>query len=413
MLLGNRNDLVMTVIEAAQKKDDQWLSSGIRFDQIDVLRGLAALIVVLHHCCGHVGGGSWWRVSALGYVMYPSHIFYHGYIGVDLFLVLSGFCLSWPVLVRPDKPFNLGTYAKRRFLRIYPPYFITFSLLLLGGWICRVSGLAQFQRMGFAQPLTPIQCLASLTLQMTHLLPVFWTLCLEARWYLLFPIVVLLARKYSLWPCLLIALIISSVTPYNEHGPSKLLVYLPAFISGVLAAQIRASTIQKPEPNIRARRLWLYGFGLTAFFLFCLIWLPKPDVFGRGTIREVLPTTGLFFFLLLCALENKSALPLPLRLLQKIGVFSYSLYLIHLPIIEVGYAVYRPTNLSPAAQLFYWLCIFVPFIVFLSYLFFLCVEKPFIGNSALGKKISSWVKQFRLSSATVFRGKAMQTKEIV
>ena len=386
--------------------------SGIRFDQIDALRGLAALLVVFHHCCGHVGGGSWWRVSLFGHVMYPSHIFYHGYIGVDLFLVLSGFCLAWPVLVRPDKPFKLGVYARRRFARIYPPYIIMFLLLCLGGWACRKSGLPQLEHLGFAQPLTGFRFLGSLSLQMTNLNPAFWTLCLEARWYILFPIVVLMARKYPVWPILFAAAIASALTPYTEHGPAKLLIYLPAFIAGVLAAQIHAILVQNTQSTVGTLRTWCYGLGFLTFLLACIIWLPKPDIFGRGTIREVFLTTGLFFCLLMLALQHKSALPLPLRGLQKIGIFSYSLYLVHVPIIELGAAIYRPSHYANSIQLFYWLCIFVPIIVLLSYLFFLVAEKPFLAGSPSGAVALLWWKRQRAEprSAMTEESISLETK---
>ena len=385
----------MTSTETAESRTASVspVPSGIRFDQIDALRGLAALLVVFHHCCGHVGGGSWWRVSLFGHVMYPSHIFYHGYIGVDLFLVLSGFCLAWPVLVRPDKPFKLGVYARRRFVRIYPPYISMFLLLCLGGWVCRKSGLPQFEHLGFAQPLTGFRFLGSLSLQMTNLNPAFWTLCLEARWYVLFPLVVLVARKYPVWPMLFAALVVSALTPYTANGPAKLLIYLPAFVAGVLAAQIHSSIIRAPKLTATKQQIWYCGIGLLAFLLACILWLPKPDVFGRGTIREVFLTTGLFFCLLMLALQYKSALPFPLRGLQKIGIFSYSLYLVHVPIIEFGAAIYRPSHYADSIQLFYWLGIFVPIIVLLSYLFFLVAEKPFLAGSPSGNAALIWWKK--------------------
>lgn len=397
--------------KAATKTNAVTSPNSIRFDQIDVLRGLAALMVVLHHCCGHVGGGSWWRVSIFGHVMYPSRIFYHGYIGVDLFLVLSGFCLAWPVLARPDKPFHLGTYAKRRFLRIYPPYLITFLLLLFGGWACRRSGLAQFQHLGFAQPLNLFHPLGSVTLQMTNLNPAFWTLCLEARWYLLFPLVVLFARRRSVWLLLPVMVAVSALTPHTDHGPLKLLIYLPAFVAGVLAAQVHAKVVQGPGVRPCISRSRFYGAGLAVSFALCLALLPPPNVPGRGGPREVLPTAVMFFCLLLLALEYKAALSMPLRVLQRIGIFSYSLYLVHVPIIEVGYMLYRPIHYPPAVQLLYWQCVFVPIIVLLSYLFFLVAEKPFIAGSPSGNAALIWWRKQRTLQPLTSQEKPIATKE--
>ncbi len=98
--------------------------SGHRLEYIDGLRAVACLLVIL---C-HLDGLAPWQIpiNLAGHeVPINSHEIYLGYVGVNLFLVLSGFCLYWP-LVRPDKKSepSLAEFAKRRARRILPPYYI-------------------------------------------------------------------------------------------------------------------------------------------------------------------------------------------------------------------------------------------------------------------------------------------------
>ena len=351
-------------------------SSRSRFDAIDALRGLAALMVVLCHCCGSIHGPLWPRLDVFGHAYHPAFTFAYGYIGVDLFLVLSGFCLSWPFLAKSDRPFAWGVYARKRFRRIYPAYFLTFMALLIGGWLFRHFS-AHPAALAFAEPLTWKQIAASLALQMTHLCPVFWTLCLEGRWYVLFPFVLLVARKRSAWPLLPLTIMACLLTPAIQTGilsPLKLIAYLPCFVVGVLAAEVHA----RPDVPLHCvlRRMALPG--TLAFLAVCAVAIPLVSPTDRCGYREVLPTSGLFFFLVLLALEARTPLPQPWKTLQRIGVFSYSLYLVHFPLIELAIFLLRPASWSPGGQVAFWLCACPLALVLLAYLFYLVAEKPFL-----------------------------------
>jgi len=104
-----------------------------RLPFIDGLRGVAILSVLLYHCWVHTIrtpllfslGGRHVDVTA------PLHL---GYLGVHLFLVLSGFCLTFPLARRGPSGMvlDLRRFFRRRALRILPPYYVAlgvFSLL--------------------------------------------------------------------------------------------------------------------------------------------------------------------------------------------------------------------------------------------------------------------------------------------
>src|SRR5579872_2838914 len=84
-----------------------------RLAYIDVLRAVAVLMVVTLHA----GILPW------------------GYLGVDLFFILSGFCLSYPTLAKLHRDgatsFDLRAFAARRLVRIVPPYYAAIAMMLV------------------------------------------------------------------------------------------------------------------------------------------------------------------------------------------------------------------------------------------------------------------------------------------
>ena len=101
-----------------------------RLHFIDGLRGMAMLMVLLSHCWLY--GGQWTVILPLGTrSVNLASILAYGNTGVNLFLVLSGFCLYWPfVKDRARREPTLWEFAKKRCRRILPPYYA--ALVLFG-----------------------------------------------------------------------------------------------------------------------------------------------------------------------------------------------------------------------------------------------------------------------------------------
>lgn len=124
-------------LPAAQKKD----APRVRLEFLDGLRGLAALYVVLSHVWLAERTG-WNPHAETGYVVDPGlphglhraiNLLQYGHYAVVIFIALSGFCLMLPVARSSEGTLKDGAanYFKRRFLRILPPYYAAFGLLLL------------------------------------------------------------------------------------------------------------------------------------------------------------------------------------------------------------------------------------------------------------------------------------------
>jgi peptidoglycan/LPS O-acetylase OafA/YrhL len=150
------------------------------YPAIDGLRGLAILLVVAYHNYGF-----------LGYTNF-------GWLGVDLFFVLSGFLITNIILVEKEDPNFLKKFYIRRVLRIFPLYYLFLIIFL---WILPSLGIAKnelkyytsnqawlwtyLQNWKFSFDLAPDAKL------MTHL----WSLGVEEQFYLLWPLTIILVKS--------------------------------------------------------------------------------------------------------------------------------------------------------------------------------------------------------------------------
>lgn len=138
----------------------------VRLDYLDGLRGIAALYVVFHHALMEIdfhldGAGLPSGVAhAVGGLLY-------GQIGVDIFIVLSGYCLMLPI-ARSDNGAlrgGLGAYFVRRARRILPPYFAVLAaclaLLRLFPWLIHASSV---RWPGNRDPFSPFHLLSHVLL---------------------------------------------------------------------------------------------------------------------------------------------------------------------------------------------------------------------------------------------------------
>jgi peptidoglycan/LPS O-acetylase OafA/YrhL len=159
------------------------------FRALDGVRGVAALLVAVYHCwvlTGYVTLDDGHGRSVLG----------AGYVGVDVFFVLSGFVLFVPMASHPEHPVELRSYARRRAARIVPAYLLALSVaIVFNPWV------------SLAPADLPWQSWAGLRSLVAHLLFLHqllggstdqtgfgavgsvWTLSLEASFYLLLPFV--------------------------------------------------------------------------------------------------------------------------------------------------------------------------------------------------------------------------------
>jgi peptidoglycan/LPS O-acetylase OafA/YrhL len=143
-------------------------------DILQIFRGIAALMVVLHHSIGSI---KYYHKIDYPFLSYIGSI---GKYGVDFFFVLSGFIITYSAYYKYNEPNSFRNYFKNRLIRIYVPY------LPLGIFMLIIYTLLP----GFSNGNRDISLLTSLTLipDGNPALSVAWTLSFELCFYLLFSI---------------------------------------------------------------------------------------------------------------------------------------------------------------------------------------------------------------------------------
>lgn len=304
-------------------------AGGKRLVFLDGLRGLAALWVVLFHIMvgGHIEGiaQQWpkWLVEL---------VFSAGHYGVVVFFVLSGYVMAVNVQAVMIDGRGAGLFFLRRLARLLPPYYagvllgfaVVFAKGLLG------DGARAFDVAGIVAHLTLVQAFVGVP----HVNIVFWTLVIEVQFYLMFILLVWLAdrlRARFAWDGfrpLVIACACVFAFPWaagwfmSSLWPGGFVGHWYLFLVGVVAAWIG---------HVR------YGAEIFSVYILMLCGV----VLLTGSVSVVLGV-GVGVVLVLANRVGKMASWLSWGGFQWLGMVSYSLYLLHNPVIGVLGRVSRP-----------------------------------------------------------------------
>ncbi|WDL95322.1 acyltransferase family protein [Alicyclobacillus sp. ALC3] len=317
------------------------LESRPRLEELDSIRGIAALTVVFYHCATVVGGG------ALGVYLLrsPFAILIAGRSAVIMFFMLSGFVLSLPYH-RATKVSYSRLMIKRIF-RLYVPYLAAILTALLVRSLFKHPQVLSF----WIQPITPKALWQDLLMigqnNQMYLDPVTWSLTQEMRISILFPILMFIVLRFRWEKTLLIGFLLSctgivyhliwqnSVDLYTNYFDT--LHYIMMFMVGALIARNR-SNLGRLFTHIATPTKVVVGiFGLICYSVHdYLSW--KLQEYGYGTLGPFLLTDWVVVIgaaiLIVTAITNKNVsrtlLFPPFKFLGKI---SYSLYLFHFIVI--------------------------------------------------------------------------------
>ena len=297
---------------------------------IERLRGVAALAVVVCHIAGHFYGFT--RVSPG-----PEKLFgWLGEVGVALFFVISGFCIRLPEAraLRADGKVQLDVreFLARRFLRIAPPYW-----LALAGSIA-VGALIKTELIDGAHTPTDI---AAHVLALHTLLPstltgtngVFWTIGLEVHFYLAY--LLFANRPARVWTAAALLVLglavfgaasrlLPAANPWRIVGQT---FFLTSFWQWYLGALIADWFVRRPRAA-PAGALWL---GRTTAVAGALsLGLVDPRVMGLHVNGWLLPFgAAAIVALFVLRPARAGADPALIEPLDALGRASYSLYLFH------------------------------------------------------------------------------------
>jgi len=281
---------------------------------IQALRGLAVLLVVVYHA----------RLGA------PAS----GFLGVDIFFVISGFLITGLVKAGIEQgTFTFRDFYFRRAKRLLPAAYVTFLITILcAPFILGTSELRDLT----AQVAGALSFSANIVLwqqsgyfegaaELKPLLHV-WSLSLEEQYYFLLPAtLVLIPRRLWLRATILIAIAsLGLCLALIQWKPIATFYLLPTRAWELAIGSLGAFLIAQPQVRTVARRLFWPSLVL-------LISLPFVAVGGR---HPGLPALLICIATVVVILDGRLArnTSKPLRSLARIGDLSYSLYLVHWPI---------------------------------------------------------------------------------
>ena len=151
--------------------------SAARIPELDGLRGIACLVILVYHL--------------------KAQLIPIGWMAVDLFFVLSGYLITTILLSSRGKRLALGEFYIRRAQRIWPVYYLTIlALAAASRWLpepCRMAGLPYY--LTFTENVPGLW--SSQASEFSHYLTHFWSLAIEAQFYLIWPAFVLVGGRWG------------------------------------------------------------------------------------------------------------------------------------------------------------------------------------------------------------------------
>ena len=305
---------------------------------LDGLRGVAILLVIPHNADVFSNSAPWlWPMALLAHA---------GWIGVQLFFVLSGFLITRNLLASRGDSHYLRSFYARRALRIFPLYFLTLfvGLVLLPQLLTYSRGaLVSHQHQVWLWTFTSnwTQPFGADVSGFSH----FWSLAVEEQFYLVWPFVVLLvAGKRLLWTCgalVLIALLFRAFMQKSGAAPDMIYMFtvcrMDALAMGAAMAVVSLSAPAMQWITGHSRTVLAVAFGV---LLAVAVYSHSYSAFDPHTL--VLGQTLLAAAFALLVVSAGSIPPgtfghafrrlLEMGWLRRVGRYSFAMYVFHLPL---------------------------------------------------------------------------------
>jgi len=341
---------------------------------VDGLRALAVIPVILFHA--------------------DFEFFQGGFIGVDIFFVISGFIITSIILEEiKNKNFNLLNFYNRRARRILPALFSVLLLCIFFAWILlqpndlihfakSIGGVILFSsnfifaKKGYFEP-------DSEKAPLLHT----WSLAVEEQYYLLFPLLLIfIKRRSSLILSFLFlgaaSLIYSQYQVLNQ--PHHAFFMMPSRFWELLAGSGVALSLNEAKdecPLAEHRSYWKQFFSLIGLLLIIASFSLIDKDWGFPGIHAIPPVLGAVLILRFSSPKTLTGKILGFKPLASIGLVSYSAYLIHQPIL--AFVKYQSQDAIEYRDAL--LIVLITFaIAFVSWRF---IESPFRNRNLIPNKL--------------------------
>jgi peptidoglycan/LPS O-acetylase OafA/YrhL len=376
------------------KRRRKFSEVSTKLEFIEGMRALAALYVVIGHFCSMVDAkflesGKSIATPLLRNLMAP---FWHGHLAVAAFIVLSGYSLQYGLFQRGDgRVYGLGKFFKRRAMRILPSYY---ACLVFSYFVCQYVTIPNGANLPFRNyvPITNDSLWAHILMVhnwspdwMYKINGVLWSIGLEAQLYLLFPFLILLMQKGSPLLLLLTVTIPTIFVVNYVPGAGKTYSWFAIlFVFGMMAAHFSYRPSLTIGPKAKT------GIFLSVVGALVTIAIVTYNL-NQGKTAASTPilissdiafglSTATFLYAATVAPGSFIERFFSMKWLVKIGIFSYSLYLLHHPILQIFYVNKPNVFIGSEMTMVYLLVFALPAILIGSWLFSLIFERPFVKS---------------------------------
>lgn len=324
---------------------------------VDLMRFFAAAWVVLFHLSYH-------KNTIEG--AYNTFINY-GFLGVPIFFVISGYCILM-VALHAKNPFE---FIIRRLFRIFPAFWFSIFIVFAAAAFQKIA-IGANSVTAFPNSITKLLAVFSLYTFPLSNYPtvnwVYWSLSCELAFYILIFIGLFLNKKYLIYFFIALSSV-SLIITVPKISPYYFMLHWPTFALGLCIYYL---TVQK-----QFKKILIYL--LTLISLMALI--------KHSYLEGALPISYIITTILTCVLtflSNKYYLR-P-NFFSSLGDYSYSIYLIHVPIGVYIFGLFKSEKIMSSIyltigyDLFTYSCISI-----IAYLMYMLIEFPSIK---IGKKIA-------------------------
>ncbi len=335
--------------------------------QVDGLRFVAIASVLFFHIYGHLvfGGG-----VVRGGISDAGLLDRLAKRGVELFFVISGFVVALPFAAHSlsnGPRVKLKDYFLRRVTRLEPPYFVNLLLTYcLWSLALHQSAMARLPHL-LASLFYSHQIVYG---QPSSISGVVWSLEVEIQFYLIAPVLVLVLNIKSMyWRRALLTLAILTTGFASEgliYRPAQLslLYYINFFLAGILFCDIYSISGRFWKPAL--------AWDVVSAAAWPLVW-----ILGRSTSHVLMPC--LMVILCITAFRGKlTRAVLGTGAITIIGGMCYSIYLYHWQALAVIFRLSRSLHIGNGFLSYLTLqCLIIfPFIIAVSTIFFVLIERP-------------------------------------
>jgi len=353
---------------------------------IEGMRGLAALYVMLGHIFTLADPLMKSRRPNSGMGIFPvlAAPFWYGHLAVAAFITISGYCLQLALFGRSNGRFaGYAAYLKRRLRRILPPYYACLGLSIV---VC-VFVTSQHEGMPWSQYL-PLSNSALVThaLLIHNFSPdwmykingVLWSIAIEFQLYFVLPVFVAIMWRWGSMALMVLSSAVAWGLLVMVPGGSKLYFwYIALFCLGIVAARLANESSTK----------WLKPSQLAALGVVAFVaagWLASQQKAMVGADACVAIAVACWMALATLDPSSRWCAWLASKPLAVVGAFSYSIYLVHHPLLQVAVHVQPAAVSTPLRQAAYLLAC-APLILAIIWAFHCVFERPFMG----GRKASA------------------------